>query len=171
MFSIKTKLLFLLLPIVLLLLAGLGYVNYLKTTEMVIRSVEERLRTIVKTKEGALVEYIESTEKIGAAIAASEIVQTYAELANRNLSGNNQKTLETLQRRVEDLLYGFQEVHWGRYGHIFLINRSNRIVISPKHGAREKGFPSALLDLAGRLRTRRLSVPRTSGHASRGGRG
>ena len=145
MFSIKTKLLLLLLPIA-LLLAALGYANYFKTTEIFTRSAQDYLRTIVKAKERALIEYIESTEKIGSAIAATEIVQTYSELANRNLRGNNRETVEQLGRRVEDLLYSFQETHWGRYHHIFLINRTNRIVISPNHGVMEKGSPSPLLD-------------------------
>lgn len=145
MFSIRTKMVLLLLPIT-LLLAALGYANYFKTTELFTQSAEKYLRTIVKTKERALIEYILSTEKIGSAIAATEIVQTYSELANRNLSGNNQETVEKLGRRVEDLLYSFQETHWGRYHRIFLINRTNRIVISPDHGVMEKGSPSSLLN-------------------------
>ncbi|MGD8839395.1 MAG: cache and HAMP domain-containing protein [Gammaproteobacteria bacterium] len=146
MFSIRTKLLFLMLPITIGLLAGLGYVNYLKTTEMSTRAIQDQLQTIANARQIALVEYIESTEKIGNSIAASEIVQTYIELVNRNLRGtNNRETVDMLGKRVEDLLYSFQESHWGRYQRIFLIDRSNRIVISPKHGLREKGSPSALL--------------------------
>ena len=146
MFSIRTKLLFLLLPITIALLAGLGYVNYLKTTEMSTRAIQEQLQTITRARQVALAEYIESTEKIGYSIAATEIVETYIELANRNLRGvNNKETVDRLGKRVEDLLYSFQESHWGRYQRIFLINASNRIVISPKHGLREKGSPSALL--------------------------
>jgi|GEM_PF-3156926 len=145
MFSIRTKLLFLLLPITIALLAGLGYVNYLKTTEMSTRAIQEQLQTITRARQVALAEYIESTEKIGYSIAATEIVQTYIELANRNLRGvNNKETVDRLGKRVEDLLYSFQESHWGRYQRMFLINASNRIVISPKHGLREKGSPSAL---------------------------
>jgi len=147
MFSIKTKLLFLLLPILLALLAGIGYFNYLKTMEIHTRAVQENLQAIGGARQVALIEYVESAEKIGAAIAATEIVQTYIELTNRNLRGNNnEETLERLGRRVENLLYSFQEAHWGRFHRIFLINRSNRIVISPKHGIREKGTPSLLLD-------------------------
>lgn len=146
MFSIRTKLLFLLLPITIALLAGLGYVNYLKTTEISTRAIQEQLQTITRARQVALAEYIESTEKIGYSIAATEIVETYIELANRNLRGvNNKETVDRLGKRVEDLLYSFQESHWGRYRRIFLINASNRIVISPKHGLRDKGSPSALL--------------------------
>ena len=146
MFSIRTKLLFLLLPITIALLAGLGYVNYLKTIEMSTRAIQEQLQTIASARQVALVEYIESTEKLGNSVAATEIVQTYIELVNRNLRGtNNKETVDMLGKRVEDLLYSVQESHWGRYKRIFLINRSNRIVISPKHGLREKGSPSALL--------------------------
>ena len=146
MFSIKTKLLFRLLPITLALLAALGYYNYLKSAEIFTRSVQENLHSIVSAKEGALVEYIKSTEKIGSAIAATDVVQTYAELTNRKLSGSNQEAVDKLGRQVENILYSFQEAHWGRYHHIFLINQSNRIVISPNHGAKGKGSPSPLLD-------------------------
>ena len=145
MFSIKTKLLFLLLPVTTGLLSGLGYFNYLKTNEMTTRAIQERLQTVADDRQVALVEYIESTEKLGYSIAATEIVQTYIELTNRNLRGNNKETVDRLGKNVEDLLYSIQESHWGRYQRIFLINRSNRIVISPKHGLREKGSPSALL--------------------------
>jgi methyl-accepting chemotaxis protein len=146
MFSIRTKLLFLLLPVLLALLAGIGYFNYLKTLESDTRAVRETLRSIADARQTAQVEYIESAEKIGASIAANDIVQTYIELTNRNLRGvNNQETLERLGKRVENLLYSLQEAHWGRYHRVFLINRSNRIVISPEHGIREKGTPSSLL--------------------------
>ena len=145
MFSIRVKLLFLLLPVTLALLAAVGYYNFLQSSQAVARSVEQRLQAIVREKESALVDYVESAEKIGSAIASTEIVQTWGELTNRKLGGNNLQTLEQLGSRVEDLLYSFQEAHWGRYQHIFVINQSNRIVISPRHGLGEKGSPSALL--------------------------
>ena len=147
MFSIRTKLLFWLLPITLALLAGLGYFNFMKSSEMVTAAVEDRLIPFVDAKQAAMVEYVESSEKLGASIAATEIVQTWAELTNRKLGGNNLQTLERLGLRVEDLLYSIQESHWGRYQHVFLINQSNRVVISPSHGVREKGSPSALLGM------------------------
>ncbi len=145
MFSIRTKILLLTIPITLALLGAVGYFNFIKTTEMTTRAAEERLQAIVGSKQAELIGYIESTEKIGGAIAATDIVQTWAELANRNLGGNNQQTVDQLGRRVENLLYNLQEAHWGRYQHIYLIDRSNRIVISPSHGIREKGKSSALL--------------------------
>lgn len=145
MFSIKTRLLFLLLPILMALLAGIGYFGYLKTMEINTRGAQETLQSIASTRQAALVEYIESAEKLGSAISSTDIVQTYIELTNRNLRGNNQESLDRLGQRVENLLYSIQEAHWGRFHRIFVINRSNRIVISPKHGIREKGTPSSLL--------------------------
>ncbi len=144
--SIKTKLLLLLILIALLPLAALGFINYFKTTEIFTEAVQDYLHTIVRAKESALVEYIESTETIGAAIATTDIVQSYVKLTNLKLSEKNQQGLKLLQKRVENLLYSFQETHWGRYHHIFLINRSNRIVISPNHGKLEKGSPSSHLN-------------------------
>ncbi|UCH40461.1 MAG: cache and HAMP domain-containing protein, partial [Gammaproteobacteria bacterium] len=154
------------------MLAALGYVNYIKTTAMVTASIQQYLDTIVKAKQGALTEYIESTKKIGSTIAKTEIVQTYVELANRKLSGRNQEMIAQLERRIGDLLYSFQESHWGRYRHIFLINRSSRIVVSPSHGAREKGAASSLLDMdmSGNpwaMGAMQKGVPMLSGYSSR----
>ena len=59
MFSIRVKLLFLLLPITLLLLAAVGYFNFLQSKQAVERSVEQRLQAIVTEKESALIEYVE----------------------------------------------------------------------------------------------------------------
>jgi len=145
MFSIKAKLLFLLLPITLLMLAGLASFHYLKTTEIVARGAQDSLKATVRAKEVALVEYFESAESISSAIAATDAVQTYAELTNRKLTGGNLQTVQRLQQQVANLLRSFQENHWGRFHHIFLLNRSNRIVISPGHGLAKIESPSALL--------------------------
>lgn len=146
MFSIRTKILLLTIPITLALLGAIGYFNFIKTTEMATHAAGEQLRAVVGSKQAELIGYIESTEKLGAAIAATDIVQTWAELANRKLEGNNRQTVDQLGRRVDNLLHSLQEAHWGRYRHIYLIDRSNRIAISPGHGIREKGKPSELLD-------------------------
>lgn len=146
MFSLKIRLLLLTMPFALAALGAIGYANYFKSTEMFTGLAEDYLQTIVGSKQAALLEYFESTERIGGAIAATEIVQSYVALTNRNLEGRNRETVEELGRRVENLLYSFQEAHWGRYRHIYLIDRSLRIVISPHHGIREKGTPSSLLE-------------------------
>lgn len=145
MIKIRTKLLLLTIPVTLALLGALGYLNYFKSSEMLARAAGDRMQAILGSKQAALIEYFESTEKIGGAIAVTDFVQTWAELANRNLGGANQQTVDQLGRRVDNLIYSLQETHWGRFGHIYLIDRSNRIAISPKHGIRDKGTPSALL--------------------------
>ena len=147
MFSIRSKLLFLLVPMLMALLAGIGYFNYLQSLESTTGAALNTLRGIADARQTAMVEYVETAEKAAAAIAATDIVQTYIELTNRNLSGvNNQESLNRLGQHVGNLLYSYQEANWGRFHRIFLINRSNRIVITPKHGIREKGNPSSLLD-------------------------
>jgi len=145
--SLKPRLLLTLLPITLASLSAIAYFNFIETTELFAQSAKDNLQTIVKTKDAALAEYIESTERLGFAIAATDVVQTYSELTNRNLLGKNKETLDNLARQVGNLLYSIQESHWGRYHHIYLINRSNRIVVSPKHGATEVGQSSELLNL------------------------
>ena len=127
-------------------LSGLGFLNYYKTTEIFTDTVQEYLHEIIRAKEGALVEYIESTETIGAAIAKTDIVQAYVGLTNRQLLDKNEQAYRLLEKRVENILYSFQETHWGRYHHIFLVNRSQKIVISPNHGEKVKGSPSSHLN-------------------------
>lgn len=145
LFSLQTRLLLVLLPITSVLLAAIAYFNIVNTTALVTQTVEDELQTIARSKQAALAEYIESAERLGFSIAAVDVVQTYSELTNRGLGGKNLQTLEGLARRVENLLYSVQEAHWGRYHHIYLINRSNRIVISPEHGLAAVGKPSALV--------------------------
>ena len=145
LFSLQVRLPLMLLPITAILLAAVAWLQIDNTTAVLSQTVENELQTIARSKEAALVEYIESAERLGFSIAAIDTVQTYSELTNRKLGGNNKKNLEMLGRSVENLLYSIQEAHWGRYHHIYLINRSNRIVISPKHGLAEVGKPSALL--------------------------
>lgn len=146
--SLKIRLLVLLVPVTLASLSAIAYYNFINTTELFTQSAENSLQILVESKNAALVEYIEASERIGFAIAATDIVQTYSELTNnRNLRGKNKENVDALGQRVGNLLYSIQEAHWGRYRHIYLINRSNRIVVSPKHGPTEIGKPSELTDL------------------------
>ena len=145
MTSIKTKLLLLMILIALVPLTALGFVNFFKTTEIFTETVQSYLQEIVRAKEGALEQYIQSTESIGAALATTDIMQTYVKFTNRKVSDKNKDAFKRIEGRVENLLYSFQETYWGQYHHIFLINRSEKIVISPNHGAKEKGSPSSHL--------------------------
>ncbi len=144
--SIKAKLLLVLMLTSLIPLVSLGAINFFQTTDIFTRTVQEYLFAIVKAKEGALENYIDSTAKVGEAIAATDIMMTYAKLTNKQLSDTEKQSLALLEKRVENTLYSFQETHWGRYHHIFLVNRSRRIVISPNHGADVKGSPSSHLN-------------------------
>jgi hypothetical protein len=145
MFKIKAKLLFLLLPVTLLMLAALAYVHYQKTTEIVTRQTQESLQTLVEARETALIEYFESAEMIGSSIASTNTVQAFASMTNLNLGNANRERLERQRQQVSRLLRSFQESHWGRFQHIFLFDRSNRIVVSPAHGLANIDSPSALL--------------------------
>ena len=145
MFTIKAKLLFLLLPVTLLMLAALAYLHYQRTTEIVTRQAQESLQILVKARELALVEYFKSAESIGSTIATTDIVQTFAGMTNLELGNANQEKLERHRQRVSNLLRSFQESHWGRFHHIFLFDQSNRIVVSPAHGLEKNESPSALL--------------------------
>ena len=149
--SLRLKLLLLSMPIVLALLAGVGYYGYLESTKLVTRTTQSNIEAIVAAKQEALTDHIESAEKIALAIAATESVQSWGELVNRNLSGRNKETVEQQARRAENLVYSLQESHWGRFSHIFLIDRSNQVAISPSHGAFAQGESSPLLgrDMSG----------------------
>lgn len=146
MFTIKAKLLFLLLPVTLLMLAALAYLHYQRTTEIVTRQAQESLQILVEAREVALVEYFKSAESIGSTIATTGTVQTFASVTNLKLGNANQESLERNRQRVGNLLRSFQESHWGRFHHIFLFDRSNRIVVSPAHGLKKFESSSALLN-------------------------
>jgi len=62
MFTIKAKLLFLLVPVTLLMLTALASVHYQRTTEIVTRQAQESLQTRVRARQVALAEYFESAE-------------------------------------------------------------------------------------------------------------
>ena len=143
--SIKTKLLLLLILISLVPVSTLGLISYYETTEIFTNTVQGHLRGIVRAKESALEDYFQTTESIAEAIGAIDVVQVYIQHTNREVSVKNRDAFKRIEKRVENILYTFQESHWGRYHHIFLINRSHKIVISPNHGKSEKGSPSSHL--------------------------
>ena len=146
MFTIKAKLLFLLLPVTLLMLAALAALHYQRTTEIVTRQAQESLQTTVKAREIALTEYFDSARLIASTIASTDAVQAYAGITNLKLGGANLEKLVRLRVRVGKLLRSFQENHWGRFHHIFILDRSNRIVVSPAHGLAKVDSPSPLLN-------------------------
>ena len=120
-----------------------GYFN--QTTDIFTKSIQDSLLTIVKSKAGALEDYIDSTKTIGQSMASTDAMQRYIAYQPVELAlGEVDLSLE-LASSVENLLYSFQEAHWGRYHHIFLIDQTKRIVISPNHGIKEKGSPSSHL--------------------------
>ena len=151
MFTIKSRLLLLLLPVTLLILAALAGVHYYTTTEILTRQAQESLQTTVKSREIALTEYFESARVLGSTIASTREVQAFANVASQNLGDANQNNLKRMRQQAEKVLRVFQENHWNRFHHIFLLDRSNRIVVSPAHGLANTGSPSALLnrDLSG----------------------
>ena len=145
MTSIKTKLIILVLLIAIVPLSLLGVFNYLKTTDIFTQSVQSSLRTIVQAKANALENYIDATEMAGQAMAANDAVQRYIVYVQDQVNAENEGYKKELERQVDHLLYSFQEAAWGKYHHIFLIDQSRRIVISPNHGATERGSPSSHL--------------------------
>ncbi len=144
--SIKTKLTILLLSMSLIPLATLGFINYYQTTDIFTKSIQEFLFTIVKSKEDALENYIDATETAGLAIASTDVLQQYIAQVNKELKPEQAVQFIDIKKQVENLLYSFQEAHWGKYHHIFLIDKSKKIVISPNHGKKVKGSPSSHLN-------------------------
>lgn len=145
MSSIKTKLSMALLLIALIPLIALGVINYHQTTEIFTKSIQDFLLTIVKSKDDALESYIDATETAGLAIAQSDAMQQYLEYSQVDTDTIDLEQYREIERQVENLLYSFQEAHWGKYHHVFLIDQSKRIVISPNHGEKVKGSPSSHL--------------------------
>ena len=143
MLSIKTKLALILVFIALVPLATMGGIIFFQTTDSVTRSIQESLLTIVKSKENALENYIDSTESIGQAIAETSAMQDWIRLSNKGELSNSEDLRRRFQeRQIQNIIFRFQETNWGKYHHIFLIDESRKIVISPNHGVISAGSPS-----------------------------
>lgn len=143
--SIKYKVLLILFVTSIVPLVVLGYISFIKTTEQTTLSIQSSLEALVRTKNDALEQYIYGTENSARSLADTSIFREYIELLNQDLDPAGQRRFDTLTAQVADLLYAFQEANWGRYHHVFLINRANRIVVSPNHGAFQAGSPSSHL--------------------------
>ena len=146
MTSIKTKLLIILLLIALIPLVILGIVIYRQTTNNLTTTTQDFLSTIVKSRNDALENYIESTEGIGASLARTTTLQQYIKLAGKELTPEEAVQFEELKLEVNNLLYSFQEENWGKYHHIFLINKDKKLAVSPNHGENVQGSPSSHLN-------------------------
>lgn len=146
MTSIKTKISIVLHIMALAPLITLGGINYFQTTDIFTQSVQEYLLTIAKSKENALENYIDSTESMGKAIASTDPVQEFVSLNGKDLNAADSARLEAAKKQIDFMLYSFQEAHWGKYHHIFLIDESRKIVISPNRGEKLRGSPSSHLN-------------------------
>lgn len=144
MISIKTKLTVGLLLMSITPLISLGIINYYKTTSVFTESIQNSLLTIVKSKDNALESYIDTTKSAGHAFTQTDIVQNYISLVNKK--SRNKEAFNKARKQTENLLYSFQEAHWGKYHHVFLIDQSKKIVMSPNHGEKVKGSPSSHLN-------------------------
>lgn len=141
--SIRTKLMIVLLLIALVPLAALGIINYSQTTRVFNESIQDSLLTIVQTKNDRLEQYIEDTEKIGQSISETDILKQYISYPRDASNPEAVTAFSALEKQIENILYSFQEANWGKYHHIFLIDNTKRIAISPNHGAAERGSPSS----------------------------
>ncbi len=143
--SIRTKLTIVLLLMALIPLATLGIIIYNQTTGIFTTTIQEYLLTIAQAKDDALENYIVATEDIGRSLAATNEMQRYIELAGTDLSAEEAAEFVEVSQQVSDLLFSVQEAHWGKYHHVFLIDATEKIVISPNHGAESQGSPSSHL--------------------------
>ena len=143
--SIRSKLTAVLLLMALVPLLTLGIIIYNQTTNIFTENIQESLFTIVKSKNAALENFLDSTNTLGRALGSTDAVQTYISLANRELNTEETIAFEAAAAEVDSLLYNVQTAHWGKYHHVFLIDSTQTIAISPNHGEAERGSPSSHL--------------------------
>lgn len=135
--KIRTKFfLVVILIAVIPIIAGVFVLN--NTVQVVEDSVTETSARVSILKENVLEAYIEETQEIGSFFQQSEVVQEYIEYLG---DGSNTE----LEEEVIDLLYSFQETRWGKYHHMFLFDQTEKIILSPNHGAKITGSPSSHL--------------------------
>ena len=144
--SIKQKLIIALLGISMFPLGILGTINYFKTADIFTKSIQTFLLEIVRSKQDLLESYIETTESAARSMAETDVFQEYISLEKDGVSSEDNLRLKTVTKLVENMLYSFQKIHWGQYHHIFLIDKSYKIVISPNYGKEVKGSPSSHLN-------------------------
>ncbi len=143
--SIKAKLTIVLLLMALIPLAILGIIIYNQTTGIFTSTIQEYLLAIAQSKDDALENYIVATEDIGHSLATTDAMQRYIELAGGDLSAEESAEFTAVTKQVNNLLFSVQEAHWGKYHHVFLIDATERIVISPNYGFAAQGSPSSHL--------------------------
>ncbi len=143
--SVKFKLAILVLLITALPLVGFGIVSYYKTRDILTTSIQESLKSIVEIKADKLERYISATTSLGQSIAKTRIFQSYVAQLGEAERNNTPAPSSKLTAEVADLLRAAQEANWGKYHHVFVLDRSKKIVVSPNHGFKAVGSPSAHL--------------------------
>lgn len=124
----------------------IGIIIYNQTTRIFTENIQAQLHTLIQTKNAALEEYIGATESLGQTLAMTEEMRTYIALVNKERTAEEEAQFIDAADRVDNLLFSIQETHWGKYHHVFLIDRQKQIVISPNHGDEERGSPSSHLN-------------------------
>lgn len=144
--SIKLKLYVLFVSLSLIPLLAIGFILYEQKTAAFSEFIQDSLFSLVKSKESKLEDYINNTIALGHSIAKTDVMQKFISYGNKSLQATIFPEYETVKKDVENLIYSFQETHWGKYHHIFFIDKSGKIAISPNRGFNEKGSPSSHLN-------------------------
>ena len=133
--KIKTKFFLVTVLIAVIPIIG-GLVILNNTIQIVEESTEDTIAQVSLLKERALEAYIEETESIGNFFQQSAVVQEY-------LISLEKESDPKLESAVMDLLYSVQETNWGKYHHVFLLDETEKIILSPAHGKVVRGSPSS----------------------------
>ena len=113
-----------------------------KLNDEKIAKVQDSLLKTLQSNESKIEEYILGTAKIAESLSKAKPFQRYVYLLSEPDTAENSRLLEQSKREVSDLLLSVQEESWGKYHHIFVVNGSKKITISPNHGLKSKGSPS-----------------------------
>lgn len=131
--SIKWKLILVMLAVAVIPLLMLGTINFLKITDLTTSSIQSQLETVARIKNDALEQYITNTQSAAKYLGSTPAFRRYLDLVS-NESGQGDSTLiRNLKNQMSDLIFAFQRTNWGRYHHVFLIDRSEKIVVSPNN--------------------------------------
>ncbi len=141
--STRVQLTVILLVTALIPLMIFGWVNLDRTIKIETVQAEDSLKSTVLSNEEALENYLENTEAIAESISNTEIIQKYIYYLDKNLNDSEREEFEFVKAQADDLIKSVMEVHWGKYHHIYIANKSAEIVLSPDHGNEEKGSPSS----------------------------
>jgi len=129
--SIRIKLVvfFLLLSIVPLIIASL--LNLRRTTNILKNQTQQQLYAVAQAKQSALNNHLHMIIKSAEAVAGSEVMTN---AANSIAALGKAAESKVEYKQALQMMRSLQEVQWGLYHHMFMVDLKGQVTMSPPYG-------------------------------------